>query len=138
MILWNRICVGIESFVSSVRSSQGELWNSSKALIPLLNYPIQIWLDKWPKNYHVISYKPISLHMIMEKGRGVLQLYNFQELNHTLTIQWFFGPIALKLLAMLKVLGLKVFFLWIPTHYQWQVGTNSFKYAWKKYFDDFK
>ena len=38
----------------------------------------------------------------------------------------------MKCLALLRVLGLKVFFPLGPTGYQWSVGTNSLKYVMKK------
>ena len=38
----------------------------------------------------------------------------------------------MKPLALLRVLGLKVFFPLITTGYQWLVGTNSLKYVMKK------
>ena len=44
----------------------------------------------------------------------------------------FIWPIAMKLLALLRVLCLEVFFSMGPTGYQWLVGMNSLKYVMKK------
>ena len=39
--------------------------------------------------------------------------------------QWFSWPMAMKLLALLRVLGSEVFFPLVLTSYQWLVSTNS-------------
>ena len=44
----------------------------------------------------------------------------------------FIWPIAMKLLALPRVLWLEIFFPLGPTGYQWSVGTNSLKYVMEK------
>ena len=61
-----RIQIGIESFVSFVTTSQGAVCKSFKALIPILNCLMKIWLDLLTRLKPKVWLNPIGTKLCEE------------------------------------------------------------------------